>query len=263
MRYHGYYSRRYNNPDFQITKREILFSTIIVCVMIGFGVWISNPILKAASESALKTVSSVTVSDANKFDYIRRTNVGDFLAEGTLHAVKPVTLPELDGNYMEIKKVKEKYTMHVQHYTTTDGKGHTQHHTRTYWSWDVVHRDVYTADSVLFLGVKFALKNVNYSVPCEYKETQKESSHIRYKYYVHPRSVKGVMVGVCDDKTYKELDFTNDTTIEKMIERADKRLNSAPVIFWVLWMLLTAGLVALFYYFENNWLEDETKPKRF
>lgn len=126
-----------------------------------------------------------------------------------------------------------------------------------------MHRDVYTADSVLFLGVKFALKNIDYSVPCEYKETQKESSHIRYKYYVHPRSVKGVMVGVCDDKTYKELDFTNDTTIEKMIERADKRLNSAPVIFWVLWMLLTAGLVALFYYFENNWLEDETKPKRF
>ena len=67
MRYHGYYSGRYNKSDFQITKREILFSTIIVCVMIGFGVWISNPILKSASESALKTVSSVTVNDAEKF----------------------------------------------------------------------------------------------------------------------------------------------------------------------------------------------------
>lgn len=249
--------------DFKITKREILFSTIIICVMIGFGVWISNPILKAASESALKTVSSVTVNDSNKFDYIARTNVGDFLAEGTMYTMQPVSLPELSGNYMKIKKVKERYTMHVQHYTTSDGKGHVHHHTRTYWSWDVIHRDEFTADSVLFLGKIFALKNIDYDVPCEYKETQKESSNIRYKYYVHPTSVKGVMIGVCDDKTYKELSFDYGTTIEKEIEHADKRLNSAPVIFWVIWSILTIGIVILFYYFENNWLEDEDRPYRF
>lgn len=263
MRYHGYYSGRYNKPDFQITKREILFSTIIVCVMIGLGVWISNPILKSASESALKTVSSVTVNDAEKFGYIKRTNAGDFLAEGTMYTMNPVSLPELDGTYMKIEKVKEKYTMHVQHYTTTDGKGHTQHHTRTYWSWDVVGRKNFVADSVLFLGQFFKLKAIDYGIPCEYKETQKESSHIRYKYYVHPKDAKGVMTGTCDDKSYKEMAFTRGTTIDKEIERADKRLNSAPIIFWVLWIILTLGLVALFYYFENNWLEDDnrkTKP---
>ena len=153
--------------------------------------------------------------------------------------------------------------MHVQHYTTTDGKGHTQHHTRTYWSWDVVGRKNFVADSVLFLGQFFKLKAIDYGIPCEYKETQKESSHIRYKYYVHPKDAKGVMTGTCDDKSYKEMAFTRGTTIDKEIERADKRLNSAPIIFWVLWIILTLGLVALFYYFENNWLEDDnrkTKP---
>ena len=247
--------------DFVITKREILFSTIIVCVMIGLGVWISNPILTSASESALKTVSSVTVSDSSKFSYIKRTNAGDFLAEGRMYTIKPVYLTELDGCYMKIKKVKEKYTRHVRHYTTSDGKGHVRHHTSTYWSWDVVHRDEFTADSVLFLGKIFALKNIDYDVPCDYKETQKESSHIRYKYYVHPTSVRGVMAGVCDNKSYNGLEFTRGTTIAKEIENADKRLNRAPVIFWVLWSILTLVLVGLFYYFDNNWLEDENKPK--
>lgn len=249
-------------PDFQITKREVLFSTIIICVMIGIGVWISNPILKAASGTALQTVSSVTVSDDEKFGYIKRTNAGDFLAEGKLCAIDPVSLPEIEGKYLEIEKVKERYTQHTRHYTTTDSKGHTHHHTQVYWSWDVVHRDTYTADSVCFLGERFALKKIKYRYSGLLKETQKESSTIRYKYYVHPLTVNGVMFGICDNKTYNELHFIKGTTIEKEIEKADKKLNTAPLAFWIIWTVLTIGLVVLFYYFENNWLEDDTRRKQ-
>lgn len=245
--------------DFKITKREILFSTIIICVMVGLGVWISNPILNSVSKSALRTVSSVTVSDSEKFGYIKRTNAGDFLAEGTLIAIDPVSIPELKGRYMKIEKVKERYTMHTQTYTTSDGKGHTQTHTRTYWSWDVVHRDHYYSDSVSFLGGRFELDNIKYHIPLDYKETQPGGYHIRYKYYTHPSAVKGVMTGVCDNKTYSKLDFTRNTTIEKVIKSAENDLKAGPIIFWVIWSILTIGLVVLFYYFENNWLEDNSR----
>ena len=242
--------------EFKITKREILFSTIILCVMIGIGVWISNPILRSASEDAIKTVSAVKVDDADQFSYIRRTNVGDFLADGTLIAIKPVSVPELSGKYMKIKKVKEKYTTHVRTYTTTDGKGHTTTHTQVYHSWDPVHTDTFCVDSVEFLSERFKLDSIDYYVDTDYKETQKESSTIRYVYYTHPTSVSGVMTGVCDDKKYKDVSFKRNRTIEDEIASAERRINNAPIIFWILWTLLSAGIVFLFYYFENEWLED-------
>lgn len=242
--------------DFKITKREILFSTIIICFMIGLGVWISNPILKSASESAIRTVSSVTVQDNEKFGYIKRTNAGDFLAEGWMVTMNPVRISDIDGEYMKIEKVKERYTRHVRHYTTTDGKGHTRHHTQVYWSWDVVHRDHYVASQVFFLGERFKLKNIDYSIPLNYKETQSGGFNIRYKYYVHPKTVRGVMKGVCDEKTYKNLEFVCNTTIDKEIANADHDMELYPVLFWVLWSILTIGLVIVFYYFKNNWLED-------
>ncbi len=247
--------------DFIITKREILFSTIIICVMIGLGVWVSNPILQKTTEKSLKIVSSVTVSDLERFDYIRRTNAGDFLAEGSLVAINPVTLPEIDGEYLKVVKVKEKYTMHTQTYTTSDGKGHTQTHTRTYWSWDVVSREAFCVDSVLFLGQRFKLEDINYSAGTDYKETQSGGHHIRYKYYTHPSLINGVMIGNCDNKKYEELKFMDGSTIEKMIETAEKSINNSPIIFWCFWSFLTIILVLLFFKFENNWLEENKHIK--
>ena len=242
--------------DFEITKREILFSTIIICVMIGLGVWISNPVLRSASESAMNTVSSVKVYTDEQFSYIRRTNVGDFLAEGTLSAINPVHIDDISGEYLKIEKEKEKYTQHVRHYTTTDGKGHVHHHTQVYYSWDHVHTDTFCVDSVEFLGERFKLDDVGYHVGLDYKETQKESMTIRYVYRVHPVDVDGVMFGKCEEKEYKNLSFNRDRTIEKVVASAERRIKSAPIVFWVLWILLTAGLVMLFYHLENNWLED-------
>ena len=63
---------------FKITLREVLFSTIIICIMVGLGIWIRNPILRSSAESAMKVTSSVKVNDNEKFAYIRRTNAGIF-----------------------------------------------------------------------------------------------------------------------------------------------------------------------------------------
>ena len=243
--------------EFTVTKREILFSTIIVCVMIGLGVWISNPILRSATNGAMKTVSSVKVNTNEQFSYIGRTNVGDFIAEGDLIAVDPVSVSEISGEYLKIEKIKEKYTRHVRTYTTTDGKGHTTTHTQVYYSWDPVHTDRYCSNYVRFLGERFKLDDINYRIHLEYKETQKVSHDTRYVYNTHPISVNGVMFGVCDDKSYSKLEFKRDATIEKVVASAERDIKTAPIVFWVLWILFTGGLVVLFYYFENNWLEDK------
>ena len=64
----------------EVTKREILLSITILAVMIGIGVWISSPILSKANNRYIETASSVVVSDAEKFGYIKRTDAGRFIA---------------------------------------------------------------------------------------------------------------------------------------------------------------------------------------
>lgn len=242
--------------QFEIKPREILFCVIIICVMVGLGVWIQNPILKSSYEKSAKIVSAVKVDDPEKFSYIKRTNAGDFLAQGTMSTVDPVSIPDIEGSYMKIEKVKEKYTMHTRVVTTTDGKGHTHSHTETYWSWDVVHRDNFCSDSVMFLGEKFRIDSIDYHVYCGFNKMIKESSHIRYKYYTHEKSVDGAMMGTCDNKAYSKLLFKKGETIASVVESAENKIKTGPVVFWVLWSILIAGVVFLFFYTENNWLED-------
>ena len=124
----------YDYYDWKITWREVLFSVIIVAALYGLGVWLSNPILSSSTEKAQKVIAAIKVADPHKFDHIRRTNAGSFLADGYLIANDTIRLEELPGKYSRVKKVKEEYRLHVETYTTTDSKGHTTTHTRTYHS---------------------------------------------------------------------------------------------------------------------------------
>ena len=67
-----------------VTKREILFSIIILSAMMSIGVLISTPIISSLSRKALMISSSVQANDSLKFGYIGRTEAGNFLAEGDL-----------------------------------------------------------------------------------------------------------------------------------------------------------------------------------
>jgi len=239
----------------EITKREIIFSTVIIAIMIGIGIPIGNAITGKVLNNAMKVTSSTKVTDPEKFSYIERTNVGDFLAEGKLIADDPVSIRDIPGNFLMIRKVKEVYTMHTRTVVVSNGKTTTTR-IETYWTWDEKDRWNYSSNRVRFLSKTFNLSSIKYYSRLDYLKTINESSHVRYVYRVHPAVVEGVMTGVADNKSYNDLEFTRNATIDKIVDSAEKDINRAPIIFWVLWMILTAGLVVLFYYIENDWLED-------
>ena len=228
--------------------------------MIGLGVWISNPLVSKASEKALKVVSATRVKDSDNFDYIRRTNVGHFLAEGELIANDTLRNPDIPGIYSRIEKITEEYRLHTETYTTTDGKGHVQVHTRTYHSWDEVKRENNVSRTFTFLGKEFTAKEIHYTVPVEKSVTVEDKTtkwfenDRRFVYRTAPIAVSGILDGTAENKTYNELNFKKGYTIDKAVEKAEKNIDSAPVAFWVIWILLTAGIVTLFYVLENKWL---------
>lgn len=226
--------------------------------MVGIGVWVSSPIMRGSTERYLDTMSSVSVTDSAKFDYVRRTDAGRFVAEGTLFAVDAVTLPELPKRYTYIRKVREEYRLHTETYTTTDSKGHTTVHTRTYHSWDEIKHWTYETDSVSFLGQHFKAKDVfryrprrDTTIKAERKLFQNDT---RYVYYTCPATYDGIMTGTAKDKQYNSPHFTEGKTIERYFKDAEADLQGGYVLFWVLWSLLTGGFITLFYCLENKWL---------
>jgi len=246
--------------EITIKWREILFSVFILAIMVGLGIWISSPILRGSTERYLDKMSSVPVTDSANFDYIKMTNVGRFVAEGTLSAIDTVRLPELSRPYSFVHKVKEEYRSHTETYVTSDGKGHTTTHIRTYHSWDEVERWDYAADSVKFLGQRFKAKNV-FSYRYHSKRdtiikvnTEWYERKTRFVYYTCPVSYEGIMTGVAESKNYNDVTFKNDKTIQWYFENAETELQTGIILFWVLWIVLTAAVICGFYALENQWL---------
>ena len=242
----------------EITKREILLSTLIVAIMLGIGVWISSPILSKATSRYLDIASSVVVSDAEKFDYIKRTNAGMFIADGTLYVIDTVRIPELPNAYSFVRKVKEEYRIHTETYTTTDSKGHVQTHTRTYCSWDEVKHWDYKAENGVFLGQDFKMKGLYKYHPKKEAtikaDTKWYETETRYVYYTCPPSFDGILIGIAEGKQYQEVKFKEGITSFQYLERNEKNINTGTVVFWVLWTLFTIALVVGFYVLENKWL---------
>lgn len=242
----------------EITKREILASVTILAIMVGIGVWLSAPILSKATERYFAVASSVVANTDEEFDYISRTNAGRFLANGTLSVIDTVRIEELPGVYSSIKKVKEEYRLHTEVYTTTDSKGRATTHVRTYYSWDEVEDWNYKAERAMFCGKEFKINEV-YKVRTQEDTIIKVKTKIfendtRYVYYTAPVSFDGIMLGNAMNRKYDDPKFINGLTAEQYIKKAERKLNENTIIFWILWGLLTVGMIIGFYALENKWL---------
>jgi hypothetical protein len=245
-----------NFGDFTITKRELLASITIIAILLLIGVWISNGIMDAKLDAVAVYNKAVKIETNDMFEYGMRTNVGNAFVYGDLKAVDTVTYPEIGGEYMYVRKVKERYTMHTRTVTrtrTVNSKTQTYTTVETYWTWDEVDRESKTCEKVMFLDVEFDTSKID--IPgCEYIETIKESSKIRYKYYGTGTEFTGTIFADLRDKTIPDdTSFYKGMTIDQTVEYLKR--PSGLVFFWFMWIFLMSGCVYGFYYLDNRWLE--------
>jgi hypothetical protein len=243
--------------DIEITKREVLASVSIIAILLLIGVLISSKISEHQMDKNEIYNKAVKIKESDIFEYGMRTNVGNAFVNGDLKAVDTVTYPEIDGVYMYVEKVKERYTMHTRTviYTTGSGKNRTMH-TRTehYWTWDRVGSEDKTCKELIFCGVTFPSGKVNIPSP-EHVETIKESSHVRYKYYGTPTKFKGTIFAKLKDGTIPDnTNFYKDMNIDETYESL-KYGNGWIIFFWIVWIAFIIACVFGFYYLDNNWLE--------
>ena len=221
MSRYSYRRKGFDFGDFEITKREILASISIIAVMILIGVLISSKISEHQMDRNEIYNKAVKIDSTDLFQYGMDTNVGNAFVYGDLKAVDTVTYPEIDGEYMYVEKVKEKYTKHtrtVTKYKTVNGKRKSYTTTETYWTWDRVGSEDKKCNEVTFCGITF---NVNkFDIPSSHHiDTIKESSHIRYKYYGVETEFTGTIFTDLRDKTISDsTNFYNSMNIEETVE---------------------------------------------
>ena len=247
-----------NFGDFTITKREVIFSIVILAVMLTLGLMIHGSIDNAMMAKHQEYNMALRIdNNADMFTYDMSTNVGNAYVYGVMDTVDPVSFEEIEGEYSSITKVKEKYTMHTRTVTktrTVNGKTQTYTTTETYWTWDRVGSWSDHSSKITFLGVEFDYGI--FSMPSEYHlDTIKESSHIRYKYYGAPTTAEGTLYADLRDNTINNTRMYYYTSIEEA--HALMTSKAGLVIFWIVWVILSGGAVFCFVYIDNHWLEDK------
>jgi hypothetical protein len=254
-----YYHKRFNYNDFEITKREVIFSISIIAIMFLIGFLISNKISEYYMDKYEVYNKAVKLESTELLKHGMKTNVGNAFIYGDLESVDTVTYPEIGGEYMYVKKVKERYTQHTRTVTETyrdaKGKTHTRTRIETYWSWDYAGSEDKKCNEITFCGVKFNSDKIN--IPdCSYIDTIKESSHIRYKYYGTDIKHTGtIFTDLRDGTITNNTPFYENKTISETIEYLESGIGL--IIFWVMWIILIIAAVIGFYYLDNNWLESE------
>lgn len=246
--------------NFKVTKRETLVAIAIILALIGLGIIISEAIKNNVNESNEKYYKALKINnDEEMFKYAIKTNVGYTLASGTIRAINGISIDELDGIYLSIKKVKEEYRKHYREEKHTriksDGTEEIYYTTEEYWTWDYVEEEKIHVDKFNFLGVDFDYDTIEFYNQ-SYNTTKEVEYHIRYKYYTIPIEFEGTLFTYINNNTITQNKFSTNKTINEIVKSKEDDVNFINAIFWITWIIFITLIYFGYVYLENNYLED-------
>lgn len=244
----------------EITKREIIASIVIIAFMLIIGFAVSDKIQDSVNDKNAEYQKAIQITDSEIFQYGMDTNVGNAFVYGDLEAVDTVTYPEIGGEYIYVKKVEERYERHEKWVEDDDGN-RTK---KVSYDWETESTESKHADEIKFCGVVFLYDKIQLPSASHittikgdkvWSWKSGERVKVRFQYYGVSAKHTGTIYTALRDKTISNnTPFYEDCTIEQALERCTS--NAGIIIFWVVWITLTAALVYGFYYMDNKWLEN-------
>ena len=270
--------------DFTITKREILFSLIILFISICLGVIISN----ALDEHFIKKEEIINKAlkinnDNERFKYAIDTNIGIIINYGKFETIDEVKDDWLINSYMAYSKVIEEYTRHSKEVCEEDSDGNESCHTEYYYEWDDKDKSTIYSQKIRYSGIDFYtshFKNYPWRRLGISRSTIKENvgylknnyiyeknrtfgdkeGDLRYYYEVVPNSFYATTLGQTRNNYYVPLNGNSITinyeTLEGYISSQKSARETSKVIFWIIYTILVCVGISYFVYIENEWLED-------
>ena len=239
--------------SFDITKRELITSIAIVAIMLLIGSLISTEISSKEADKNRMYSQALQLDTTDMFEYCMNTNAGNAFVYGELEAVDTVTYGEIEGEYLWIEKAREEYTQHTRIVEHTDSQGKTYTTEETYYTWDLVDTESKHSQKIRFCGAEFEYDKIE-GFKTEYIKTVNEDCNTRYVYRgAIPNHVGTIFAELKDNTIPTKTEFYENQTIDEVLEA--KISSHAVVLFWILWVICTAGIVVGFYYIDNSWLE--------
>ena len=267
----------------RITKREILFSIIIVFLMASIGMLIHSVIQESITKDSEKIFMAAKIEEPDMFNYSLQTSIGNALVYGTITAAEPVSVPEIKGEYFSITRVTERYTKHIETETYTDSSGKRKTREVVKYSWDYYDSDEYYSESFYFMGNKFnnridglpeeGIYNLEEVVSEEWKNDVhggyiykdgylfKSVGDKREYYIVTNMEMDGTLKVNLVDNSIKNfyggenIKFHYNKSIEEVVDEAKNRGTISTIVFVSIWSILAFAAVIGFYYIDNRWLE--------
>lgn len=245
----------------------------IFFLMIALGFPISGKVTDKASDKAEVYSKALKIKDADMFNYAVSTRQGALITEGEFEAVDPVKFDEMTESFAYVTKTREDYVQKIRHIPEErDSKGNVTSPARTeiYWEWDVTGRNSLSSKKLSFFEkeydtTKFSLIRSKSLYAEDFVKGAsgrylKTSSSTRYSYSGVPKAFSGSFVGVAGDDGLKSLDGKDkiilySASIEDHIENASKGELRASMFFWLVWIMLTGGIIYAYVAMENNYLD--------
>lgn len=244
--------------------RTLLVSTIITIICYGL-ITLSNYIVDSINTNNEYLNNLIRVTDSETLNYCKNSKVEQFLIHGIAKANEPVSLPELNGQYSYIEKVKYKYESHIETYTVTisdgNGKSHVETRIRTVWDWERKDSETYSTNNVILLNNLFTFNNTssrshsisfndyeNKDISNSYKSNRYyyTNKNTRYEYYVIPLEYTTTFIS---DNNFNMINGFNDSSIEEVIKI--KETTPIIIIFYIIiFIMVISGILFLIYWEE-------------
>lgn len=271
-----------------------MVSILIFLLSLFLGIIISNGIEDAFVGKNDKYKTAVHLDTDSLFNHALTTHAGYAMINADVEAVDSVTLEELDGDFVYIEKIKQRYTQHtriVSYSCGTSKAPRTCTRTETYWTWDTVKRNTYHIDNYTINGYTVDFDEIEH-----YSETRAGDSIVgdsidgapvrssmfsgtrwfevnkgffssRYRYGYNVVKLEDVEDGSMFvnfvDGNMEPGDSRYDAYEDLTLEELAVELENSPVGFqilsWVLVIGLTGGGIYGFVYLDNDWLHGNKK----
>lgn len=245
----------------EIKPREILVSVIIVLVMVAAGIAIYNAIQRSATRTAEIYATATIIQDPEQFRYGMETSFGNALLYGSVTSEESVTFDEIGGGFLYIRKVREDYVKHTRTWTDSNGKKHK----KTYWTWDYISSDSRNVKQIAFLECDFPyglFDMPSYRLNLTEAGVSNRGNYIykglstRYYYQVTQNGITGTLLANLRDGTMiSQSALYGYKTPQQVITDKQGAGTWIAVVFWILWIAGTGGIVYGFCYLENRWLD--------
>lgn len=248
----------------EITKREIIASIVIIAAMVIAGFAISDKITDYQNDRNAEYQKAAHIEDSDLFRYGMETNIGNAFVYGDIEPVDTVTFDEIEGEYLYIEKIEERYERHEKWVTEEDSDGNEHREKKVWYDWETEGVEERHAEKIKFCGIDFpygkiSLPDAKYIDTIEsdkvWSRESDEFVELRYQYYgVLTKHTGTIYTELAGGTISDSSRFYEDCTVAEVLERCT--VDNGNAWFWICWILLTVGCVAGFYCLNNRWLED-------